>query len=290
MIILENHLLNVKVLEQGAELCSIVDKASHTEYLWQGDPAFWNKHSPILFPIVGTLRNDTYVYKGKSYHMSRHGFARDRQFTVTKQENDRVSLELNADEATLQQYPFLFKLGIDYELKDNNLIVTYTVSNTGADTLYFSIGGHPAFNLPIDKTLQFEDYTLQFEQVEQAEIYPLNAQGQLLAEGIPFLDNTNSVALQKSLFYEDALIFKKLKSGSIRLASEKDSRNIEVSFEQFPFLGIWSKKDADFVCIEPWQGITDRQDASGLLEDKEGICVLEAQQQWKASWQVIINT
>ncbi|RYD96355.1 MAG: aldose 1-epimerase family protein [Sphingobacteriales bacterium] len=289
MIVLENNLLTVQILAKGAELCSIVDKASNTEYLWQADPEFWNKHSPILFPVVGTLRNNTYIYQGKSYIMSRHGFARDRQFTLTKQEGDRVSLELRADEATLQQYPFFFVLRIDYELAGNNLIVTYTVVNKGTETMYFSIGGHPAFNLPISNALQFEDYTLQFEQVEQADIYPLNENGQLLAAGIPFLNNTNAVALQKSLFYRDALIFKNLKSGKIRLAAEKDSRNIEVSFEQFPFLGIWSKKDADFICIEPWQGITDRQDASGLLQDKEGICALEPQQQWEASWQVTFN-
>lgn len=289
MIILENNLLSVKILEKGAELCSIVCKASSTEYLWQADPAFWNKHSPILFPIVGTLKNDTYRYQGKSYTLSRHGFARDKQFIVKDQENGRVRLELEADEATLQQYPFLFSLQVTYELERTNLTVAYTVVNKGAGTMYFSIGGHPAFNLPINKALQFEDYTIQFEQAEQAEIYPLNAEGQLLATGIPFLNNTDTIPLQKSLFYADALIFKKLQSGKIRLASEKDSRNIEVSFEQFPFLGIWSKMDAGFICIEPWQGITDREDASGLLEEKEGICTLEPQQKWNASWQVTFN-
>ena len=289
MILLENNLLSIKILEKGAELCSIVCKASGTEYLWQANPAFWNKHSPILFPIVGTLRNDTYRYRGKSYTLSRHGFARDKQFLVTNQGNGRVNLELEADEATLQQYPFHFSLQVTYELTGANLTVTYTVINKGAGTMYFSIGGHPAFNLPLHKGLQFEDYTLQFEQAEQAEIYPLNAEGQLLPKGIPFLNNTDTIPLQKSLFYADALIFKHLKSGKVCLASKKDKRSLELSFKQFPFLGIWSKKDADFICIEPWQGITDRQDASGLLEEKEGICALEPQQQWNASWQVLFN-
>ncbi|MBL7707411.1 MAG: aldose 1-epimerase family protein [Taibaiella sp.] len=289
MIILENNLLSVKVLEKGAELCSIVCKASGTEYLWQADPAYWNKHSPILFPIVGTLRNDTYLYQGKSYTLSRHGFARDKQFKVKNQESGRVRLELEADEATLQQYPFLFSLQVTYELAGASLNVSYTVVNKGAGTMYFSIGGHPAFNLPINKALQFEDYTLQFEQAEQAEIYPLNADGQLLATGIPFLNNTDSLPLQKSLFYADALIFKKLKSGKIRLASGKDSRYIEVSFEQFPFLGIWSKKDADFICIEPWQGITDDVDSTGHLKDKKGIIELGPAQEWRNSWTVQVG-
>lgn len=290
MITIENSLLTVKILEKGAELCSIVCKTSGTEYLWQARPDVWAKHSPVLFPIVGTLRNDTYVHKGRSYAMSRHGFARDMQFSVTGQDTDRVSLELQADETTLRQYPFLFRLQICYTLTDNTLEVTYAVTNKGAETMYFSIGGHPAFNLPINNDLRFEDYNLQFEHPEQADIYPLSAEGHLLAEGIPFLHNTDSIALQKSLFYKDALIFKQLKSKKICLAAEKDSRNIEVSFEQFPFLGIWSKTDADFVCIEPWQGITDGQDASGLLEDKEGICSLAPQQEWQASWQVRFNS
>lgn len=290
MIILENNSLTVKILEKGAELCSIVCKASGTEYLWQADPDVWAKHSPVLFPIVGTLRNDTYVHKGTSYAMGRHGFARDRQFSVTGQDADRVILELQADETTLRQYPFLFRLQICYTLTNTTLEVAYSVANKGAETMYFSIGGHPAFRLPINSDLQFEDYNLQFEHTEQADIYPLGAEGHLLAEGIPFLNNTDRIALQKSLFYQDALIFKKLKSKKVRLVSEKDTRNVEVSFESFPFLGIWSKPDADFVCIEPWQGITDAQDASGSLAEKEGICTLAPQEQWQASWQVKFNS
>ncbi len=289
MIILENNLLTVKILTKGAELCSIAGKTDHTEYLWQGDPAYWNKHSPILFPIVGTLKNDTYVHQGTAYTMSRHGFARDREFAVIRQENNCVCLELKADEATLQQYPFLFSLRVDYTLRDNNLTVAYTVINQDEELMYFSIGGHPAFNLPIDKTLKFEDYTLKFEAIEQAKVYPLNAAGHLLAEGLPFFNHSNCIALKKSLFYEDALIFKDLRSGKLQLVTEKDSRTVTISFEQFPFLGIWSKKDADFICIEPWQGITDGVNASGLLEEKEGICALEPKQQWHACWQVSFN-
>lgn len=290
MITLENSLLTVKIQEKGAELCSIVCNASGTEYLWQADPDVWGKHSPVLFPIVGTLRNDTYTHQGQAYTMGRHGFARDRQFSVSGQDTDQVSLELQADAATLRQYPFLFGLQIRYTLTGNTLEVSYSVSNKGTETMYFSIGGHPAFRLPINKDLRFEDYILQFEQVEQADIYPLSAEGHLLPEGIPFLQHTDTIALQKSLFYKDALIFKKLRSKKIRLCSEKDTRNIEVAFGAFPFLGIWSKADADFVCIEPWQGITDGQDASGSLAEKEGICTLAPQAQWEASWQVKFNS
>lgn len=290
MITIENSQLTVKIQEKGAELCSIVCKASGTEYLWQAAPDVWAKHSPVLFPIVGTLRNNTYVHKGSAYTMGRHGFARDMHFSVVDQDADQARLELQADATTLQQYPFLFCLQICYTLTDNTLEVAYSVANKGAKTMYFSIGGHPAFRLPINNDLRFEDYNLHFEHKEQADIYPLSPEGHLLAEGVPFLHNTDTIALQKALFYEDALIFKKLKSKKIRLASAKDSRNIEVSFASFPFLGIWSKPDADFVCIEPWQGITDGQHATGSLEDKEGICTLAPQEQWQASWQVKFNS
>lgn len=286
MLILETPAARVHILLKGAELCSLYHKETQTEYMWEGNPAFWNKHSPILFPIVGTLKNDTFLHNGLLYSLPRHGFARDMYFTADQHAADQVTLSLRADEETLAKYPFLFALKVHYKLTDDNLAVRYSVENTGDDTMYFSIGGHPAFKIPINDTLQFEDYELQFEQTEQADIYPLNLDGQLLQQGIPFLQNTATVPLKKDLFYEDALIFKQLNSKKVRLASSKDKRYIEVSFEQFPYLGIWSKKDADFICIEPWNGITDIENASGLLSEKEGICMLEPQQKWEGSWQV----
>lgn len=286
MLTLETANSRANILLKGAELCSLYHKETRTEYIWDADPAFWNKHSPILFPIVGTLKSDTYSYKGKSYSLPRHGFARDMNFVVVQQETDQVLLSLQADETTLVKYPFLFLLKVHYKLTDNALRVTYTVENEGVDNMYFSIGGHPAFKIPISDTLQFEDYELQFNQSERADIYPLSNEGFLLQNGVPFLEGTNKVLLNKELFYEDALIFKQLNSKSVRLASSKDPRFIEVSFEQFPYLGVWSKKDADFVCIEPWNGVTDLEHASGLLEDKEGICLLPPKQTWEGAWQV----
>lgn len=289
MLTLETPNSRASILLKGAELYSLYYKETQTEYIWDADPAFWNKHSPILFPIVGTLKNDSYTYKGKSYSLPRHGFARDMDFVVLQQEEDQVLLGLQADETTLAKYPFLFLLKIHYKLTDNGLRVTYIVENEGGDNMYFSIGGHPAFRIPINNTLQFEDYELQFEQSEMADIYPLNHEGFLLQKGVPFLRGTDRLPLNKRLFYEDALIFKQLNSKSIRLISSKDPRFIEISFAQFPYLGIWSKKDADFVCIEPWNGITDLEHASGLLEEKEGICLLPPKQTWEGAWQVIFG-
>lgn len=286
MLTLETPVARANILLKGAELCSLYHKEAQTEYMWNGNPAYWNKHSPILFPIVGTLKNDTFSHNGSLYTLPRHGFARDMYFTATQQGPDEVTLCLQADEETLAKYPFLFSLKVHYKLTDNNLSVSYTVANKGDDNMYFSIGGHPAFKMPINDALQFEDYQLQFDHIELADIYPLTQSGQLLEHGIPFLQQTDTLPLKKDLFYEDALIFKQLQSKKVSLRSPKDHRYIEVIFEQFPYLGIWSKKDADFVCIEPWKGITDLETASGILSEKEGICMLQPKQTWEGSWQV----
>jgi galactose mutarotase-like enzyme len=286
MLTLETPAARVNILLKGAELCSLYHKETQTEYIWDGNPAFWNKHSPILFPIVGTLKNDTFSHNGLLYSLPRHGFARDMNFTAEQHGADQATFSLQADAETLAKYPFLFCLKVHYKLTDDHLAVRYSVENTGDDNMYFSIGGHPAFKIPINDTLQFEDYELQFEQTEQADIYPLNHDGHLVQQGIPFLQHAAKVSLKKDLFYDDALIFKQLNSKKIRLASSKDKRYIEVSFEQFPYLGIWSKKDANFICIEPWNGVTDVESASGLLAEKEGICMLEPQQKWEGSWQI----
>lgn len=286
MLTLETPTSRANILLKGAELCSLYHKETQTEYMWNGDPAYWNKHSPILFPIVGTLKNDTFLHNGALYSLPRHGFARDMHFTAEQPDAHQAILSLQADEDTLSKYPFLFYLKVHYTLTDNGLRVGYSVTNTGNDKMYFSIGGHPAFKIPISDTLQFEDYELRFEQMEQTDIYPLNPSGQLLQQSVPFLQDTTTLPLKKQLFYEDALIFKQLNSKKIRLASLKDKRYIEVTFEQFPYLGIWSKKDANFVCIEPWNGITDIENASGILADKEGICMLQPGEEWQGAWQV----
>jgi len=286
MLTLETPAARANILLKGAELCSLYHKETKTEYMWNGNPAYWNKHSPILFPIVGTLKNDTFSHNGSLYALPRHGFARDMHFTPTQQGPAEVTFSLQADEETLAKYPFLFTLKVHYILTDNSLSVAYTVGNNGDDNMYFSIGGHPAFKIPINDTLQFEDYELQFEHIELADIYPLNQSGQLLPHSVPFLQHAATLQLKKELFYEDALIFKQLQSKKVRLASPKDSRYIEVSFDQFPYLGIWSKKDADFVCIEPWKGITDLETASGILSEKEGICLLKPKQTWEGSWKI----
>jgi galactose mutarotase-like enzyme len=265
-----NGKLTASFKNKGAELISLKDEKGR-EYMWEGNPEFWGKHSPVLFPIVGTLKNNTYRYNGNVYPLGRHGFARDMQFYVKQKDNISVSFSLVYNDSTLKIYPFCFELVISYTLDENNLIVQYTVKNHHTEeVMLFSIGAHPAFALPGN----FTDYSLQFEKQETLTATPL--QDDLLS------DTENKVALQGnilplsySLFAGDALVFKKLQSKSVAIAY-KNSPFLKVTYHDFPSLGIWTKQDAPFVCIEPWQGYADSINASGNFEDKEGIIALAA--------------
>lgn len=283
---LSNSQLSILISAHGAELQSIYAKNTGIEYMWSGNPAFWGKKSPVLFPIVGGLKNNTYSFKGKDYTMSRHGFARDRLFTISKQTEDSITFSLKSDEATLAIYPFHFLFSIRYQLSGTSVNVTYQVENIGEEELYFSLGAHPAFAVPLMPDTSFEDYYLQFNQIETAGIWPLSENGLLLANATPFLTQENKIQLRKPLFYGDALVFKSLQSSSIAILCSKHKLGLRLSYTDFPFMGIWSAKDADFVCIEPWCGIADSVDSSGDFILKEGIHSLFPKKIFNRNWSV----
>ncbi len=286
MYSLSNNLLTVSVSAKGAELQSIVHKENGLEYMWSGDAAFWGKKSPVLFPIVGGLKNNTYQYKGKSYSLGRHGFARERDFTVTEQTENSLCFTLVSDAESLQVYPFDFCFSVIYTLIKNSITVTYKVENKGHEPMYFSVGAHPAFAVPLIEGTDYTDYYLSFNHIETSGKWPLSAEG--LIKKIPdaFLINTKRLPLTKELFYRDALVFKDLVSDSISILCDKTAHGLCVSYNNFPFMGIWSAKNADFVCIEPWCGIADSVDASGDLTQKEGIHSISPEEQFIRSWSV----
>jgi galactose mutarotase-like enzyme len=286
MITLENNTLKVQIAPQGAELQSIYNVQNKLEHVWQGDPTYWSKRSPILFPIVGQLKDDTYYYKDKAYHLPRHGFAREKMFTVESENEEQVTFLLTNSEETLAVYPFEFELRVHYELQDNILSVIYDVLNTGNDTMYFSVGGHPAFGVPYEKGSAYKDYYLEFEDAEHTSRYTL--QNGLIDEAQPFLQYEKRVPLHHQLFYKDAIVLKNLLSGSVALKSDKSDHGLHFNFEQFPFLGIWAAKDAPFVCIEPWQGIADTVQHNQQLTEKEGIVALEKGHRHQQGWSVAI--
>jgi galactose mutarotase-like enzyme len=279
-----NNQLRIVIAEKGAELQHIIRKDSQLEYLWNADPAFWAKKSPVLFPIVGTLKNNTYTYKGKNYTLGRHGFARDHVFAVQEQTNTRIVFTLTDTEHTLPVYPFNFKFSVVYTLEEDLLTVQYLVENIGADTMYFSVGAHPAFKVPLTEGAQYEDYYLSFSKKENADLWLLTAGGLIEKTPVPYLKNSDKLPLQHSLFYQDALVFKNLESTAISLKSDVAPHGLEMNVTGFPFMGIWAAKDADFVCIEPWCGIADSVDASGELSEKEGINKLLAGQLFERQW------
>ncbi|MET3877422.1 aldose 1-epimerase family protein [Chitinophaga sp. OAE865] len=288
MIQISNEKLTVLVSPQGAELQSIVRNDTGLEYLWSGDPAFWGKKSPVLFPIVGGLKDNTYQYRGDHYTLGRHGFAREQLFAVTEQGAEHVSLRLSDNEATRKAYPFRFDFTIQYLLQDDQLQVTYQVLNRDDKTLFFSVGAHPAFKLPLVPDTTYEDYYLYFNKEEDAGIWPLSAGGQVETAPVPYLQHTHELPLKKSLFYNDALVFKQLASTAISIKSNRTPHGLTLAFEGFPYMGIWAAKDADFVCIEPWCGIADSVDTNGELEEKEGINRLAPDGLFERTWTATI--
>lgn len=283
---IHNNILAVAVTTKGAELQSIISKDTGIDYMWSGDPAFWGKKSPVLFPIVGGLKNNQYRHNGNTYTLGRHGFARDMEFTVTEQLKESISFTLADSEETLKNYPFHFNFSVTYTLQENIVQVTYTVKNTGNEALLFSVGGHPAFGVPLADDTAYADYYLQFSHTETAGRWPLSPSGQIEDYTTPLLNHTNKLPLTKQLFYEDALVFKHLNSDSITIKSDATTYGLTVRFNEFPYIGIWAAKDADFVCIEPWCGIADSVNASGELAEKEGINRLNPGELFVRTWSV----
>ncbi len=281
-----NDILTVTISEKGAELQSIVLLEEDLEYIWNGDPAYWAKKSPVLFPIVGGLKDNNYQYQGKSYTLPRHGFARDKEFTVTALSAESVTFTLTHDSETMLVYPFLFRFSIRYTLDKNRVSINYLVENKGDGPMYFSVGAHPAFAVPLVPGTHYSDYFLSFNHPETSGKWPLSGAGLIREAPDDFLNNARQLPLSKELFYGDALVFKDLSSTAISLQSGKTDHGLTVSYTDFPFMGIWSSKDADFVCIEPWCGIADSVDASGNIVEKEGINRLDPGGQFTRSWEI----
>ena len=278
---ISNSNLTAKINPLGAELCSLKDSKGK-EYIWEGNSAFWGKHSPILFPIVGTLKNNSYHYNGTEYQMSRHGFAREMEFKLVTQSENSATFSIQSTEETLKKYPFNFELQICYTLNEKILNIEYKVINNGKSQMPFSIGAHPAFSL----VGSFENYSISFNQEEPLEYYLL--ENDLISNKTKKLDvEHQKTSLNYALFENDALIFKTLKSNSLTILENSKSL-LRVNFEGFPSLGIWTKKNAPFLCIEPWFGFSDTEDNFGDLFQKEGILILEENEKFKSKFNIEI--
>ncbi|EAC2130398.1 hypothetical protein DYZ55_00422 [Listeria monocytogenes] len=290
MIKLENEVLLVEMKTAGAELTRIFHKDTGLEYLWNADSKFWGRHSPVLFPTVGRLVEDTYLVDGKPYHLGQHGFARDRDFQVVELTEKSVRFELDADEDSLAVYPYKFKLSIIYTIEKNTVAVSYEVENTDNKRIYFSIGAHPAFNLPLTDGTTFEDYYLDFGTEENLETLCL--EGPYRSGEIKKVvdEAARYLPLNYDLFKNDALIFEALKQKEMTIKSDKTPHFVKVSFPEFPFVGVWTAKaGTPFLCIEPWYGIADGAGESVELRDKAGIEHLEPEAVFASEYEITVG-
>ncbi|MFH7015322.1 aldose 1-epimerase family protein [Flavobacterium sp. FlaQc-47] len=278
---ISNSTLSASIKHSGAELFSLKDN-QNKEYIWEGNPDFWGKHSPVLFPIVGTLKNNKYTINGKEYQLPRHGFARDMEFQLIHKTENSITFSLKSDVETLKKYPFEFELQLIYTLEEHSLNIEYKIINKAEGKMPFSIGAHPAIALPE----KFENYAFEFQKEETLKYYLL--ENDLISNKTKVLETTeNLVPLTYKLFKNDALIFKTLESKSLTIL-ENSQPYIKVDFEDFPSLGIWTKEKAPFICIEPWLGYSDTDENSGDLFEKEGILVLDENQTFNSKFTITI--
>jgi galactose mutarotase-like enzyme len=271
MTTIENKYFKVTIRPQGAELTSVFNKTDNTEHLWQADAAIWPWHAPNLFPIVGGTMNNQLVVDGVTYPATRHGFTRTSTFQLVESSDKHAKFSLPFSDATLAIYPYKFEFQIIYTLIDNALRVTYKVINQDDKTVYFSVGAHPAFNVPFYPGEQYDDYYLEFEQDEKLETHTISPDGNLSGHTEPVLLTNKKLRLTKELFANDALVFKNIKSREITIRSDKHDKSLTVQYPHFNHMGIWAKHGADFVCIEPWLGYSDTEGIVTDIKQKEAI-------------------
>jgi len=268
---IQNEFLSVSANNQGAELYSVI--CGDTELLWQGVPEWWTGRAPILFPVVGKLKGGSYLHDGIQYMLPQnHGFARRNKFTPVSNSEDAITFSLCDNKETRSVYPFEFELIVTYELSGRSLHTGFKVTNKSDVDMYFSIGGHPAFNCPIFQDETFEDYEIVFNENETAGTHIITEEGLVSDEMVPFFNNSNQIPLNHELFRKyQTLVFSNLKSTSVTLRSRKTGAGVTLDFTGFPYFGVWQPPGASFVCLEPWQGVDDSPVSAGNLRDKTGI-------------------
>lgn len=287
---ISNEKLTVSVSDAGAELQSI-KSADGTEYLWQGDPAFWHDRAPNIFPYVARLTNGTYTFEGKEYQMKIHGILKYTTLLVEEHGSDSITLRLDSNEETRMQFPFSFTYRITYRLEGSTLVTTTSVENHDTKRMHFAVGGHPGFRVPLEEGLSFEDYSLTFDAPSHPyrvgftqscfltgcdELYPLS--------------DGRCIPLHHDLFDQDAVVLKHAPR-QVSITSPKGTRSVTVSYPDFPYIGFWHmpKKEAPYVCIEPWSSLPSRD---GIIEDfaqQSDLIGLDAGKSYETTWTIEIT-
>lgn len=289
---LENEFARVEVCDRGAELYSFYDKETKIEAIWQGDPTYWERRSPVLFPFVGRVNGGYYTHQGVKYPMGQHGFVRDAEFTFAGQTENSITHKIRSTEETMKNYPFEFEFRITHQLEGKKLSVIWEVENQGSETMYFAIGGHPAFNVPAREGESKFDYWITFDKkelkfvlvdlscsaVNMDKVYTLNREDQR----IPVTEN---------LFDNDALIFDDHQVERIGIAYPDGSPYVTMDCKEILSMGVWSKPDPQtpFVCLEPWIGRCDNRGFDGELKDRYGEQALEAGKTFRAQYDITLG-
>jgi len=289
---IKNQKLEVGVNSFGAELSQIRSLENGAEYLWQGDPVWWDGQSPVLFPIIGALEDDTLKIGDDEYTMKQHGFARTSEYELVDSaalaEEPSLVYRLTPNTEIKKQYPYDFEFTVSYILEGNSLVNRFEVINTDTDTIYFSVGGHPGFNVPLRPDESLKDYFLEFEKPESINRRMLVDR---LLDGSTelFMDNEREVPITSALFDKSAIILDGLQSGYVTLKSKKSSTAVRVDFPGFPYLGIWAKPGgAPFVCIEPWNGIASTRGKKPDFREKEGVMALSPGKTFQCRFKITI--
>ena len=286
---IENEFLKITVKETGAELCSIYNKKNGKEYIWHADANIWGSHAPNLFPIIGVLKDGKYYFEGKEYEVPKHGFIRHNDKIRLKETSEhQLVFELLYSEETLAMYPFKFDFRIAFTIIGKSIEINHHIINLDSKPIFFSLGGHPAFNILHFENEQIEDYFLEFDKKMNLDTHVLSEDGLVSSKTKNVLDNDNKIRLTRHIFDHDALIFKNLKSKKVDLMSKKNGKILSVEYRDFKNLGVWAKPGAPYVCIEPWLGIADVEGTDQNLKNKEGIIELEAENEFNADYTISI--
>lgn len=288
---LKNGNMEATVCSKGAELISL--KKDGKEYMWNAEPTYWNRHAPLLFPFVGGLKGKQYRYEGKTYGMEQHGFARDMEFTLLSQTDTKLVMAIGETEETMKIYPFRFLLEISYVLTGESLRVGWRVKNTGGKTLYFSIGGHPAFNCPMEGKGKQSEYMLRFlkDGKPLQEIISAVIEGGLVGEDtLEFGLEDGYLPVTPDLFDTDTIVLEDGQTDEISLCDPDGHEYVRVEFDM-PLLGIWTpvQKNAPFLCIEPWCGRCDDADFAGELPEKRWGNALEAGEVFEKEYTITVK-
>ena len=271
---IENEFLTCEIDDMGAQLHSLILKENGKEYIWQGNPEIWYGQAPVLFPIIGQLIGDKYRYNGKEYTMPKHGLARKLPFAVKECGGAKAVFSLESDENTLKSYPFEFELLVIFELCGKSLVNTMTVINKTDGEMYFSIGAHPGFNCKVGDIIEFEKpETLSTERIDKENL--------IIPEKFPLIENSREIEITKDIFEPDALILSGMNSEKLCIKGENE---IEFTFGKCPFLGIWAKPGAPYVCLEPWYGVNDGREVKNDISEKRGIQKLGKGGEFSFSW------